>query len=136
VENILGSHDRIRVIEPPDYFKFVALMSHSYFIITDSGGIQEEAPSLKKPVLVVRNVTERPEAVESGAAILVGTDRQRIVAEASRLLEDTTHYSSMIIEESPFGDGHASERIVDVVETFLRQRASQAGQDSGEVPLF
>jgi UDP-N-acetylglucosamine 2-epimerase (non-hydrolysing) len=136
VEDILGSQDRIRVIEPPDYFKFVALMSHSYFIITDSGGIQEEAPSLKKPVLVARNVTERPEAIESGAAILVGTDRQRIVAEASRLLEDIVHYSSMIIEESPFGDGHASERIVDVVETFLRKLASQAGQDSGKVPLF
>ncbi len=128
VENILGSQDRIRVIEPPDYFKFVALMSDSYFIITDSGGIQEEAPSLKKPVLVARNVTERPEAIESGAAILVGTDRQRIVAEASRLLEDTSHYSSMIIEESPFGDGQASERIVDVVETFMRNRADQAGQ--------
>jgi UDP-N-acetylglucosamine 2-epimerase (non-hydrolysing) len=128
VENILGSQDRIRVIEPPDYFKFVALMSRSYFIITDSGGIQEEAPSLKKPVLVARNVTERPEAIESGAAILVGTDRRRIVAEASRLLEDTVHYSSMIIEESPFGDGHASERIVDLVEAFLRQRAGQAGQ--------
>jgi UDP-N-acetylglucosamine 2-epimerase (non-hydrolysing) len=127
VEDILGSHDRIRVIEPPDYFNFVALMSDSYFIITDSGGIQEEAPSLKKPVLVVRNVTERPEAIESGAAILVGTDRQRIVAEASRLLEDFAHYSSMIIEESPFGDGQASERIVDVVETFLRKRADQAG---------
>jgi UDP-N-acetylglucosamine 2-epimerase (non-hydrolysing) len=128
VENILGSHDRIRVIEPPDYFKFVALMIDSYFIITDSGGIQEEAPYLKKPVLVVRNVTERPEAIESGAAILVGTDRQRIVAEASRLIEDSAHYSSMIIEESPFGDGHASERIVDAVETFLRKRADQAGQ--------
>jgi UDP-N-acetylglucosamine 2-epimerase (non-hydrolysing) len=128
VENILGSQDRIRVIEPPDYFKFVALMSHSYFIITDSGGIQEEAPSLKKPVLVARNVTERPEAIESGAAVLVGTDRKRIVAEASRLLEDSAHYSSMIIEESPFGDGHASERIVDMVETFLRNRADQAGQ--------
>ncbi len=136
VENILGSQDRIRVIEPPDYFKFVALMSHSYFIITDSGGIQEEAPSLKKPVLVVRNLTERPEAIESGAAILVGTDRQRIVAEASRLLEDIAHYSSMIIEESPFGDGHASERIVDVVETFLGKRTGQAGQDSGKVLLF
>jgi UDP-N-acetylglucosamine 2-epimerase (non-hydrolysing) len=128
VENILGSQDRIRVIEPPDYFKFVALMSHSYFIITDSGGIQEEAPSLKKPVLIVRNVTERPEAIESGAAVLVGTDRQRIVAEASRLLEDTAHYSSMIIEESPFGDGHASERIVDVVETFLRNRAGNTDE--------
>ncbi len=126
VENILGSQDRIRIIAPPDYFRFVALMSDAYFIITDSGGIQEEAPSLKKPVLVVRNVTERPEAIESGAAILVGTDRRRIVAEASRLLEDTAHYSSMIIQESPFGDGHASERIVDVMETFLKQRTGAA----------
>jgi UDP-N-acetylglucosamine 2-epimerase (non-hydrolysing) len=125
VESILGSHDRIRVIEPPDYFRFVTLMSDAYFIITDSGGIQEEAPSLKKPVLVARNVTERPEAVESGAAILVGTDRQRIVAEGSRLLEDRGHYSSMIIKENPFGDGRASERIVDLVENFLRQRAGQ-----------
>jgi UDP-N-acetylglucosamine 2-epimerase (non-hydrolysing) len=124
VENILGSQDRIRVIEPPDYFQFVALMSGAYFVITDSGGIQEEAPSLKKPVLVARNVTERPEAIESGAAILVGTDRQRIVAEGSRLLEDRGHYSSMIIEENPFGDGHASERIVDLVESFLRERGS------------
>jgi UDP-N-acetylglucosamine 2-epimerase len=128
VESILGLRDRIRVIEPPDYFKFVALMSAAHFIITDSGGIQEEAPSLKKPVLVVRNVTERPEAVESGAAILVGTDRQRIVAESSRLLEDQEHYSSMIIDESPFGDGHASERIVDLVETFLWQRADETGR--------
>ncbi|MGB6063230.1 MAG: UDP-N-acetylglucosamine 2-epimerase (non-hydrolyzing) [Desulfomonilaceae bacterium] len=125
VESILGSHDRIRVITPPDYFRFVALMSHAYFIITDSGGIQEEAPSLKKPVLVARNVTERPEAVESGAAILVGTDRQKIVREASRLLEDTEHYSSMIIQESPFGDGHASGRIVDLIENFLRQRSGR-----------
>ncbi len=123
VESILGSHDRIRVITPPDYFRFVALMSHAYFIITDSGGIQEEAPSLKKPVLVARNLTERPEAVESGAAILVGTDRQKIVREASRLLEDPEHYSSMIIQESPFGDGHASKRIVDLIESFLRRRA-------------
>lgn len=123
VESILGSQDRIRIIAPPDYFRFVALMSDAYFIITDSGGIQEEAPTLKKPTLVVRNVTERPEAIESGAAMLVGTDRRRIVAEASRLLENTAHYSSMIIEESPFGDGHASERIIDVVETFLKQRS-------------
>jgi UDP-N-acetylglucosamine 2-epimerase (non-hydrolysing) len=128
VARILGSHDRIRVIEPPDYFKFVALMSRAYFIITDSGGIQEEAPSLKKPVLVIRNVTERTEAVESGAAILVGTNRDRIVAEGSRLLQDREHYSSMIVEESPFGDGHASERIADLMEAFLKKRADQTGK--------
>jgi UDP-N-acetylglucosamine 2-epimerase (non-hydrolysing) len=122
VERILGSHERIRVIQPPDYFRFVALMNESFFIITDSGGIQEEAPSLKKPVLIVRNVTERPEAVECGAAILVGTDRETIVRESSRLLESTDHYESMVVNESPFGDGHAAERIVDSIETFLTDR--------------
>ncbi len=124
VDKILSSHERIRVIQPPDYIRFVALMNKSFFIITDSGGIQEEAPSLKKPVLVARNVTERPEAVECGAAILVGTDREKIVKEASRLLEIPDHYRSMILEKSPFGDGHASERIADLIESFLTKRAT------------
>ncbi|MFH1112633.1 MAG: UDP-N-acetylglucosamine 2-epimerase (non-hydrolyzing) [Pseudomonadota bacterium] len=124
VEKILEDHARIRIISPPDYVGFVALMREAYFIITDSGGIQEEAPSLRKPVLVVRNVTERPEAVESGAAMLVGTDRGRIVKEAARLLEDPDHYASMQVEESPFGDGRASVRIVDAIETFLAHGAS------------
>jgi UDP-N-acetylglucosamine 2-epimerase (non-hydrolysing) len=121
VEEIVGSHERILVIDPPPYFAFIHLMRQAYFIITDSGGIQEEAPSLKKPVLVARNVTERSEAIESGAAILVGTDRKRIVQEASRLLVNAEHYASMIIKDNPFGDGHASERIVDLVESFLRR---------------
>jgi len=125
VDDILSSHDRIRIIPPPDYIRFVALMNRSFFIITDSGGIQEEAPSLKKPVLVARNVTERPEAVECGAAILVGTDRKKIVKEASRLLEVPDHYRSMIVEKSPFGDGDASERIADLVESFLQRRATE-----------
>jgi UDP-N-acetylglucosamine 2-epimerase (non-hydrolysing) len=124
VEKILSSHERIKVIPPPDYIRFVALMNKAFLIITDSGGIQEEAPSLKKPVLVARNVTERPEAVECGAAILVGTDREKIVKEASRLLESPDHYRSMIVEESPFGDGHASERIADLIESFLTKRAA------------
>jgi len=119
VQSILGSQARIRVIPPPDYFRFVALMNAAFFIVTDSGGIQEEAPSLKKPVLVARNVTERPEAVECGAAILVGTDRERIVREAGRLLNSPDHYASMVIEKNPFGDGHASERVVDIIERFL-----------------
>ncbi len=123
VESILGTQERVRVIPPPDYFRFVALMNAAFFIITDSGGIQEEAPSLKKPVLVARNVTERPEAVEAGAALLVGTDREKIVREASRLLEDPARYSSMIIDQNPFGDGHASERIADLIENFLSVRA-------------
>ncbi len=125
VDKILSFHERIKVISPPDYIRFVALMNKSFFIITDSGGIQEEAPSLRKPVLVARNVTERPEAVECGAAILVGTDREKIVKEASRLLEIPDHYRSMIVEKSPFGDGHASERIADLIENFLTRRAAE-----------
>jgi UDP-N-acetylglucosamine 2-epimerase len=97
-------------------------MQRSFLLITDSGGIQEEAPSLQKPVLVTRRVTERPEAVECGAAKLVGTDRQRIVQEASKLLKDDNYYKSMIIQESPFGDGHAAERIVDGLDEFLRHK--------------
>jgi UDP-N-acetylglucosamine 2-epimerase (non-hydrolysing) len=125
VDAILSSHERIKVIPPPDYVRFVALMNRAFFIITDSGGIQEEAPSLKKPVLVARNVTERPEAVECGAAVLVGTDREKIVREASRLMKDPDHYKSMIVQESPFGDGHASERITDLIESFLTKRAPE-----------
>jgi UDP-N-acetylglucosamine 2-epimerase (non-hydrolysing) len=119
VGQILSGHDRIRLIEPPEYFRFVSLMNRAFFIITDSGGIQEEAPSLKKPVLVARNVTERPEAVDSGSAIIVGTNRERIVTEASRLLGEPDHYASMITTENPFGDGHAAGRIADVIEAFL-----------------
>jgi UDP-N-acetylglucosamine 2-epimerase (non-hydrolysing) len=119
VEEILGSHDRICLIDPPDYFKFVALMNRSSLIITDSGGIQEEAPSLKKPVLVVRNVTERPEAVEVGAAKLVGTDRNKIVSEAVALLKDQALYNSMIVDKSPFGAGDAAVKIADIIEEYL-----------------
>ncbi|MFH0822408.1 MAG: UDP-N-acetylglucosamine 2-epimerase (non-hydrolyzing), partial [Pseudomonadota bacterium] len=119
INRILGGRPRIRTIPPPDYFRFVELMKRAHFIITDSGGIQEEAPSLKKPVLVARNVTERPEAVEAGAAMLVGTDRERIIREASRLLQDPKHYASMVIPENPFGDGVAAERITDLVLKFL-----------------
>ena len=119
VESILGRHERIRIVPPPDYFRFVALMQKAYLIITDSGGIQEEAPSLKKPVLVARNVTERPEAIEAGTALLVGTDRARIVREASRLLHDPKHYESMIAADNPFGDGRSAVKIADIIERFL-----------------
>jgi UDP-N-acetylglucosamine 2-epimerase (non-hydrolysing) len=102
-------------------------MNLCYFIITDSGGIQEEAPSLKKPVLIARNVTERPEAVECGAAKLVGTDRNVIFDEASKLLADAKHYSSMVVDNSPFGDGLASVRIADHVENFLSLKNSNRG---------
>ena len=119
IEAILGAEERVRLIPPPDYFRFVALMKLAFLIITDSGGIQEEAPSLKKPVLVARNVTERPEAVEAGAAVLVGTDRDRIVTEAQKLLHDPDHYASMVLESNPFGDGEAAEEIVRIIREFL-----------------
>lgn len=119
IEELLGEHERIRLITPPDYFEFVALMNAAFLIVTDSGGIQEEAPTLHKPVLVARNVTERTEAIDAGAAMLVGTDRTRIVQEASRLLSDPKHYASMVIKNNPFGDGHACERIADLIEGAL-----------------
>lgn len=122
VEKLLGAHERMIVIPPPGYLRFVSLMKRAFFIITDSGGIQEEAPSLRKPVLVARNVTERPEAVEAGAARIVGTDREMILHEASRLLDEPDHYASMLLTENPFGDGHAAERIADLIEDFVSKR--------------
>jgi UDP-N-acetylglucosamine 2-epimerase len=94
-------------------------MKQSYFILTDSGGVQEEAPALGKPVLVLRDETERPEAVAAGVVHLVGTDDQRIVAEATRLLDEPQYYASMARGVSPYGDGHAAERIVDILRRSL-----------------
>lgn len=111
VKRLLGGFDNIHLIEPLDYLPFVRLMTKAHLIITDSGGIQEEAPSLGKPVLVMRETTERPEAVEAGTVLLVGTDRERITAEALRLLDDSADYESMAKAHNPYGDGHASERI-------------------------
>lgn len=111
LEDELGC-ERVELIEPPDYPGFASLMAASHLILTDSGGVQEEAPSLGKPVLVLREETERPEGVEAGAAILVGTDEDRIVLEASRLLEDEATYRAIAQVRSPYGDGHAAERIV------------------------
>jgi UDP-N-acetylglucosamine 2-epimerase len=91
-------------------------MKRSYLILTDSGGIQEEAPSFHKPVLVLRELTERPEVIEANAGRIVGTDTDRIVDVASRLLTDSAEYSRMAKVENPFGDGHAAERIVDILE--------------------
>ena len=115
VTRMLGNHPRIRLLDPLDYLPFVFLMNCCHFIITDSGGIQEEAPSLGKPVLVMREVTERPEAVAAGAVKLVGTDTDRIVAEACLLLDDATAYGRMAGARNPFGDGHAAERIARVI---------------------
>ena len=132
VQRLLGSRTRIKLIEPQDYMAFVSLMTQCFLIITDSGGIQEEAPSLCKPVLVAREVTERPEAVSCGAARMVGTDRAAIVREASRLLDDPVFYASMIVSENPFGDGRASQRIADIVESFVDRAGANAYARTGE----
>lgn len=111
----LDGFDRLRIIEPLDVFDFHNYMAHSYLVLTDSGGIQEEAPSLGKPVLVMRDTTERPEGVEAGTLKLVGTDEDVIYREFSRLLSDSKEYTAMSHASNPYGDGHASERIADVL---------------------
>ena len=111
----LAGHPRIALIPPLDYVPFIYLLARCYMVLTDSGGVQEEAPSFGKPVLVMRDTTERPEGVEAGTAILVGADTDRIVREASRLLDDEAAYMRMSRAHNPFGDGHASERIVDLI---------------------
>ena len=123
VRRILGDEERIFLIPPLPYLPFVELMDRSYLIITDSGGIQEEAPSLCKPVLVTRGTTERPEAVEAGVARLVGTDRGTIVAEARRLLSDRAAYERMARGGNPYGDGKASQRIVGILREELTAAA-------------
>lgn len=111
VNRILGDTPAVHLIEPQDYLPFVWLMQRAHFVITDSGGVQEEAPSLGKPVLVMRNTTERPEAVDAGTVRLVGTDPDKIRAEALRLLNNTQAYDEMARAMNPYGDGKASERI-------------------------
>jgi UDP-N-acetylglucosamine 2-epimerase (non-hydrolysing) len=112
---ILAGVPRIHLIEPLDYRPFVQLMNKSYLILTDSGGVQEEAPSLGKPVLVLRTTTERPEAIDAGTGKLVGTDYQTIVREAQKLLSDTKAYKDMSTKTNPYGDGKAAERIVNIL---------------------
>jgi UDP-N-acetylglucosamine 2-epimerase (non-hydrolysing) len=108
----LSNHPRVELIKPQEYTDFVSLLSLAYLVLTDSGGVQEEAPTFGKPVLVMRDTTERPEGVEAGTARLVGADSSKIVEETFRLLDDEDHYSAMSQAHNPFGDGHASERIV------------------------
>lgn len=120
VNRLLAGRPTVHLIEPLDYLPFVYLMNRAYLIITDSGGVQEEAPSLGKPVLVMRDVTERPEAVDAGTVRLVGTDRARIVVEATRLLDDAAAYLAMSRAHNPYGDGAASARIVEEVRRATR----------------
>lgn len=120
VRRVLAGCDRVHLIDPLDYLPFVRLMSRSHLVITDSGGIQEEAPSLGKPVLVMRDTTERPEAVEAGTVRLVGTEVERIVADTITLLTDEAQYQSMSRAHNPYGDGLAARRIAKLlIETDL-----------------
>jgi UDP-N-acetylglucosamine 2-epimerase (non-hydrolysing) len=116
VKRILANIDNIFLIEPQDYLPFVYLMSICTLILTDSGGIQEEAPSLGKPVLVMRDTTERPEAVTAGTVKLVGTDTNTVVSATNKLLTDTQAYSEMAVAHNPYGDGKASENIANIIE--------------------
>ena len=116
VHRILGNQSNIRLIAPVPYPEFVWLMYRSYVILTDSGGVQEEAPSLRKPVIVMRDTTERGEAEESGAVRLVGTNASAIESAVTKLLSDEAFYASCQIDQNPFGDGRASERIVELIE--------------------
>jgi UDP-N-acetylglucosamine 2-epimerase (non-hydrolysing) len=116
----LSGRANVFLVDPLDYLPFVDLMRRAYLIITDSGGIQEEAPSLGKPVLVLRNTTERPEAVEAGTVKMVGTDPEKILQEATRLLEDMEEYERMARLHNPYGDGRASYRIARRIAVFLR----------------
>jgi UDP-N-acetylglucosamine 2-epimerase (non-hydrolysing) len=112
---MLGGKPRIHLCDPMSYLPFVSLMDRCFLVLTDSGGVQEEAPSLDKPVIVMRNKTERGEAVETGAVILAGTETDRIVGEVRRLLVDSAAYSRMASASNPYGDGRASERIADTI---------------------
>jgi UDP-N-acetylglucosamine 2-epimerase (non-hydrolysing) len=119
VKRILGGAERVVLTDPLDYRDFVKLLKSCSFIITDSGGIQEEAPSLGKPVLLMREVTERPEAVKAGAVRIVGTDTKRIVSAATQLLRSGKAYRKMLVKKNPYGDGHAAEKIMDVISRRL-----------------
>ena len=115
VESELGDIDRVRLIEPLDYEPFANLLARSYLVLTDSGGVQEEAPALGKPVLVLRDTTERPEAIEAGTVKLIGTDKERVYSEARLLLADRSEYDCMANACNPYGDGHAARRIVETI---------------------
>lgn len=119
VTRLLGGRSNVHLLEPLDYLPFVALMNQSYLVLTDSGGIQEEAPSLGKPVLVMRNTTERPEAIEAGTVKLVGTEVEKIVPAVRQLLDDADVYAQVSKAHNPYGDGLASERIVQAIHAYL-----------------
>jgi UDP-N-acetylglucosamine 2-epimerase (non-hydrolysing) len=122
VHRLLGGLRNVRLIPPQDYRMFVALMSGCRLVLTDSGGVQEEAPSLGKPVLVMRDTTERPEGIEAGTALLTGAETRAIVQHTSRLLSDAAAYRAMATAQNPYGDGYASARIVERVRRYFASR--------------
>ena len=117
---LLGNHPRVKLVEPLEYADFANLINRSYLVLSDSGGLQEEAPSLGKPVLVLRDTTERPEAVEAGTVKLVGTSREVIRETAGRLLADRGEYDKMARTANPYGDGKASLRIRDIILDYFQ----------------
>jgi UDP-N-acetylglucosamine 2-epimerase (non-hydrolysing) len=122
MDNALGDLPNVAMIEPLDYPHFARLLSISHIMLTDSGGVQEEAPALGKPVLVMRDTTERPEGVMAGTAKLIGTDKNRIISEIFTLLDDDAAYSAMARAHNPFGDGKASQRIAEIIYNASRQK--------------
>jgi UDP-N-acetylglucosamine 2-epimerase (non-hydrolysing) len=122
VQAALTDVSNVHLVAPLSYPDLLRVLERCTLVLTDSGGIQEEAPSFKKPVLVLRDVTERPELIECGAGILVGTDTERIVGEATRLLEDDSEYQRRANVDNPFGDGKAATRIADVLAEVLGQK--------------
>ena len=126
VNRLLGNRSNVRLIAPQGYSNFVALMARCRLVLTDSGGVQEEAPSLGKPVLVMRDTTERPEGVAAGTAILTGPHAPSIVEHATRLLSDEAAYRSMATARNPYGDGHAAGRIVERIRGYFAGQSSEA----------
>jgi UDP-N-acetylglucosamine 2-epimerase (non-hydrolysing) len=127
VNRRLGNIENIRLIEPQSYAEFVALLASCRLALTDSGGVQEEAPSLGKPVLVMRDTTERPEGVVAGTAKLVGANAEAIVAEGTRLLSEESAYRQMAEAVNPYGDGRAAQRILTAIEQYFAPNGSGAG---------
>jgi UDP-N-acetylglucosamine 2-epimerase (non-hydrolysing) len=128
VNRLLGIFPNVRLIRPQGYRSFVRLMSHCRLVLTDSGGVQEEAPSLGKPVLVMRDTTERPEGVAAGTALLTGPYASAIVEHAVRLLTDEAAYAAMASAKNPYGDGHAAERIVERIRQHFKSPTATSRQ--------
>jgi UDP-N-acetylglucosamine 2-epimerase (non-hydrolysing) len=127
-EEIFGGCDRVKLIAPLDVLDFHNFMNAAYLILTDSGGIQEEAPSLGKPVVVLRDTTERPEGVKAGTLKLAGTKEDTIFQIVDKLLTDKAEYDKMSHASNPYGDGHASERIVDTIINKFKERSNNSGK--------